>query len=280
MKAAADARPPGTARLPPAVRRALARQLHDARRTCTPLRHFSLAHPQLTVDDAYAIQREWVRLEQADGHTIRGRKVGLTARAIQVAAQIGEPVYGPLLDDTFFAAGSDIPVARFIAPRVETELAFILGARLAGPGVTPADVLAATHYVAPAVEIVDARIERFDRETGMPRRLCDAIADLASSAGVVLSEHRARPADLDLRWVGALLEKNGAIAETGLAAGVLGHPAIAVAWLANRIAREGEFLAAGDVVLAGSFTRSTPAAAGDAFRVDYGPLGMITFRFV
>ncbi len=261
-------------------RRALARMLYDARRTRTPLRHFSQAYPHMTIDDGYAIQREWVKLELADGHTIKGRKIGLTSRAMQISSQIDEPDFAPLMDDMFFAAGGDIPIARFIAPRVEVELAFILGARLAGPGVTRDDVLAATQYVAPAVEIIDARIEQFDRDTKAPRKVFDTIADFAANAGIVLSEHRARPADLDLRWVGALLEKNGVIEETGLAAGVLGHPANGVAWLANRIAPYGEALAPGDVVLAGSFTRPTPAAAGDVFRVDYGPLGIVAFRFV
>lgn len=257
----------------------LARALYDARRTRTQLRHFSRAYPQMTIDDGYAIQREWVKLEQADGRTIRGRKIGLTSRAMQQASQITEPDFAPLMDDMFFAAG-DIPADRFIAPRVEVELAFVLGAPLAGPGTTLADVLAATDHVMPAVEIIDARIEQFDRETKAPRKVFDTIADFAANAGVVPGERRIRPTDADLRWIGALLEKNGVVEETGLAAGVLNHPATGVAWLANRIAAYGESLAAGDVVLAGSFTRPTAAAAGDRFCVDYGPLGTIDFRFV
>jgi 2-oxo-hept-3-ene-1,7-dioate hydratase len=265
--------------LAPETVRALARQLHDARRTRTQVRHLSRAYPQMTIDDGYAIQREWVKLEQADGRTIRGRKIGLTSRAMQLSSQIDEPDFAPLMDDMFFAPG-DIPVDRFIAPRVEVELAFILGAPLRGPGVTRDDVLAATRFVAPAIEIIDARIEQFDRDTKAPRKVFDTIADFAANAGIVLSERRVSPAGLDLRWVGALLEKNGVVEETGLAAGVLGHPANGVAWLANRIAPYGEALSEGDVVLAGSFTRPTPAVAGDVFRVDYGPLGVVAFRFV
>ena len=265
--------------LSPDVTRELARQLYAARKARTQLRHFSRAYPQMTIADGYAIQREWVRLEEADGRVVRGRKIGLTSRAMQQASQIDEPDFAPLMDDMFFAAG-DIPIDRFIAPRVEVELAFVLGRPLAGPGVTRDDTLAATDHVLPAIEIIDARIEQFDRETKAPRKVFDTIADFAANAGVVLGPSRIRPADVDLRWVGALLEKNGTVEETGLAAGVLGHPATGVAWLANRIAPYGERLNAGDVVLAASFTRPVTAVAGDAFRVDYGPHGVVAFCFV
>lgn len=257
----------------------LARQLYEARKTRRQLRHFSQQHPQMTVDDGYAIQRAWVALEQADGRTIRGRKIGLTSRAMQQASQITEPDYAPLMDDMFFAPGGDIPIERFIAPRVEVELAFILGKPLRGPGVTLFDVLAATEYVTPAVEIIDARIEQFDRETKAPRKVFDTIADFAANAGIVLGGRPVRPDAVDLRWIGALLYRNGVIEETGLAAGVLGHPAQGVAWLADKIARHDEQLNAGDVVLAGSFTRPVTGVAGDSFHVDYGPLGAVAFRF-
>ncbi len=258
----------------------LARQLYDARKQRTPLRHFSRLHPGMTVDDGYAIQRAWVALELADGRCIKGRKIGLTSRAMQMASQIDEPDYAPLMDDMFFAAGSDIPVARFIAPRVEVELAFILGKPLKGPGVTLFDVLSATEYVTPAIEIIDARIEQFDRDTRQMRKVFDTISDFAANAGIVLGGRPVRPMDHDLRWVGAMLFKNGVIEETGLAAAVLNHPANGVAWLANKIAPHGEGLEAGQVILAGSFTRPTGAAAGDSFHVDYGPLGAVAFRFV
>ena len=257
----------------------LARQLYDARKSRRQLRHFSQQHPQMTIDDGYAIQRAWVALEQADGRVVKGRKIGLTSRAMQQASQITEPDYAPLMDDMFFAQGSDIPVERFIAPRVEVELAFVLGRPLQGPGVTLFDVLAATEYVTPAVEIIDARIEQFDRETKAPRKVFDTIADFAANAGIVLGGRPVKPDAVDLRWVGALLYKNGVIEETGLAAGVLNHPAQGVAWLADKIARHDEQLDAGDVVLAGSFTRPVTGAAGDSFHVDYGPLGAVAFRF-
>ncbi|MFT3666083.1 2-oxo-hept-4-ene-1,7-dioate hydratase [Piscinibacter sp.] len=257
----------------------LARRLYDARKTRTPLRHFSREHPGMTIADGYAIQREWVKLEIADGRRILGRKIGLTSRAMQLSSQIDEPDYAPLMDDMFFAQGGDIPVERFIAPRVEVELAFVLGRALKGPGVTLFDVLAATDYVCPALEIIDARIEQFDRETRAPRKVFDTISDFAANAGIVLGGRPVKPDALDLRWVGAMLFKNGVVEETGLAAGVLNHPANGVAWLADKIAPHDEQLNAGDVVLAGSFTRPTPAVAGDTLHADYGPLGTVSFRF-
>jgi 2-oxo-hept-3-ene-1,7-dioate hydratase len=257
--------------LPETTIATLARQLQDARKTRTALRQFSAQYPDMTIADGYAIQREWVRLELADGRRIRGRKIGLTSRAMQQAS---------LMDDMFFDQGGDIPFSRFIAPRVEVELAFVLGQALRGPGVTLFDVLAATEYVTPAIEIIDARIEQFDRETKAPRKVFDTISDFAANAGVVLGGRPVKPDAVDLRWVGALLSKNAVIEETGLAAGVLNHPATGVAWLANKIAAYDEGLNAGDIVLAGSFTRPTPAKAGDSFHVDYGPLGSVAFRFV
>jgi 2-oxo-hept-3-ene-1,7-dioate hydratase len=265
--------------LPQALVAELARRLYQARKDRRQLRHFSREHPQMTIEDGYAIQREWVRLELADGHTIKGRKIGLTSRAMQQASQITEPDYAPLMDDMFFESGADIPCERFIAPCVEVELAFVLERPLRGPGVTLSEVLSATACVTPALEIIDARIERFDRDTRAPRKVFDTIADFAANAGVVPGELRVQPGALDLRWVGALLYKNGVIEETGLAAGVLDHPATGVAWLANKIAPYGEQLDAGDLVLSGSFTRPTTAARGDALRADFGPLGSISVRF-
>ena len=266
--------------LPQQTIESLARELYQARKTRTQLRHFSKRHPQMTVEDGYAIQRAWVALELADGRRILGRKIGLTSRAMQLSSQIDEPDYAPLMDDMFFANGSEIPIERFIVPRIEVELAFILGKPLKGPDVTLFDVLSATDYVSPAIEIIDARIEQFDRETKAPRKVFDTISDFAANAGIVLGGRPVRPMDVDLRWVGALLHKNGVVEETGLAAGVLNHPANGVAWLANRLAPHDEQLNAGDVVLAGSFTRPTTAVKGDTLQADYGPLGSIALRFV
>jgi len=258
----------------------LAAELDQAEKSRQQVEHFSKRYPDMRIEDGYAISREWVRQKIAAGRTVRGHKIGLTSRAMQLSSQITEPDYGTLLDDMFFAEGSDIPFERFIAPRVEVELAFILGKPLRGPGITLYDVLAATDWVVPAIEIIDARIEQFDRHTKAPRKVFDTIADNAANAGIVLGGRPVRPDAVDLRWVSALLFKNGVIEESGVAAAVLNHPAQGVAWLANKLAPWGESLQAGEVVLGGSFTRPTPALPGDTFHADYGPLGSIAFRFV
>jgi 2-oxo-hept-3-ene-1,7-dioate hydratase len=265
--------------LDPKTLAALARELYDARKSRTQVRHFSKRHPGMSIEDGYAIQRAWVALELADGRVIKGRKIGLTSRAMQQSSQIDEPDFAPLMDDMFFVNGGDIPIQRFIAPRIEVELAFILGKPLKGPGVTLFDVLSATEWVTPAIEIIDARIEQFDRDTKAPRKVFDTISDFAANAGIVLGGRPVKPDAADLRWVGAMLFKNGMIEETGLAAAVLNHPGHGVAWLANKIAPYGEQLNAGEVILGGSFTRPTTAMAGDTFHADYGPLGAVSFRF-
>jgi 2-oxo-hept-3-ene-1,7-dioate hydratase len=266
--------------LSPELIKGLARQLYDARKSRTPLRHFSREHSGMTIADGYAIQREWVKLEMADGRRIMGRKIGLTSRAMQQSSQITEPDYAPLMDDMFFETGSDIPFEKFIAPRVEVELAFVLRENLRGPGVSLFDVLKATEYITPALEIIDARIEQFDRETKAPRKVFDTISDFAANAGVVIGGRPVRPDSVDPRWVGAMLYKNAVIEETGLAAAVLNHPATGVAWLANKLAPNDEELHAGDLVLAGSFTRPTTVVRGDVIQADYGPLGCVSMRFV
>lgn len=257
----------------------LARELHDSERTRVQVEHFSKRFPGMTIEDGYAISRAWVQLKIAEGRKPIGHKIGLTSRAMQQASQIDEPDYGTLLDDMLFAPG-DIPFERFIAPRVEVELAFILKKPLQGAGLTVDDVLDATDYVQPAIEIIDARIEQFDRHTKAMRRVQDTISDNAANAGLVLGGRKADPRTLDLPWCGAILRQNGAVEETGLAAGVQGHPAVGVAWLAGKLAPWRQSLQAGEVVLAGSFTRPVAARRGDVFDADYGPLGRFEFRFI
>ncbi|MDI3384363.1 2-oxo-hept-4-ene-1,7-dioate hydratase [Xenophilus aerolatus] len=265
--------------LPSDVIDQLAAELHASERSRVQVEHFSKRFPGMTVQDGYAISRAWVTTKLAEGRTVKGHKIGLTSRAMQIASQIDEPDYGTLLDDMFFAPG-DIPTERFIAPRVEVELAFVLKSRLEGEAVGVDDVLAATEYVQPAIEIIDARIEQFDRHTRVMRKVFDTISDNAANAGIVLGGERVRPGDVDLPWCGAVLRQNGAVEETGLAAGVQGHPAVGVAWLARKLAPWGEALLPGQVVLAGSFTRPVAAKRGDVFDADYGRLGRFEFKFV
>lgn len=263
----------------PELIQALAAELQDSEASRRQVEHFSKRFPGMTIEDGYAISRAWVALKLAQGRQVRGHKIGLTSRAMQLSSQIDEPDYGTLLDDMFFAPG-DIPADRFIAPRVEVELAFHLRQPLKGRNVGVEEVLAATESVQPAIEIIDARIEQFDRHTKAPRKVFDTISDNAANAGIILGGRRVDPRAVDLPWVGAILRQNGVVEETGLAAGVQGHPALGIAWLVQKLAPWGEGLAAGEVVLAGSFTRPVAAKRGDAFDADYGPLGRFEFRFV
>jgi 2-oxo-hept-3-ene-1,7-dioate hydratase len=259
---------------------ALARELQHAERTRVQVGQFSKRHPGMTIEDSYAIQREWMKLELAAGRSVIGHKIGLTSRAMQIASQITEPDYGTLLDSMLLRDGAEVETARFIVPRFEVEFAFILGRPLQGPGVTLFEVLRATDFVVPALELIDARIEQFDRETKAPRKVLDTIADNAANAGIVLGGRPMKPDAVDWRWAGALLFKNGVIEESGLGAAVLNHPGNGVAWLANKLAPYDEKLQVGEIVLGGSFTRPVACAAGDTFHADYGPLGSISIRFV
>jgi len=259
---------------------ALARELHQAEQSREQTRQLSLRYPEITLEDAYAIQREWVAAKIAEGRTLKGHKIGLTSKAMQASSQIDEPDYGALLDDMFFADGSDIPVDRFIVPRVEVELAFVLAKPLSGPNCTLFDVYNATDYIIPALEIIDARCHGIDPQTQRPRKVFDTISDNAANAGVVLGGRPVKPDALDLRWISALMYRNGVIEESGVAAAVLNHPANGVAWLANKLAPHDVQLQAGQIILGGSFTRPVPARKGDTFHVDYGVMGAISCRFV
>jgi 2-oxo-hept-3-ene-1,7-dioate hydratase len=259
--------------------RSCAERLDRAERTRTQIRQLSLEYPGITVEDAYAIQKEWVEIKVAAGRIVKGHKIGLTSKAMQSALNIDEPDSGILLDDMFFADGGLVPSDRFIATRVEAELAFIMEKRLMGPGCTMFDVLKATDFVVPALEILDTRIERVDAATKSTRKIFDTIADNAANAGIVLGGRPIRPLDADLRWVGALCFRNGQLEETGLAAGVLNHPATGVAWLANKIASHGLALEPGQVVLAGSFIRPIETRKGDTIQADYGPYGSVSCYF-
>src|SRR5207302_5373492 len=259
--------------------RAAAERLDRAEKTRTQIRQLSLEYPEITIEDAYAIQKTWVEIKVAAGRVVKGHKIGLTSKAMQSALSIDEPDSGILLDDMFFADGGLVPSDRFIATRVEAELAFIMEKRLAGPGCTMFDVLNATDFVVPALEILDTRVERVDPVTKSTRKIFDTIADNAANAGIVLGGRPLRPLDADLRWIGALCYRNGQLEETGLAAGVLNHPATSVAWLANKIAPLGLALEPGQVVLAGSFIRPIETRKGDTIQADFGAYGSVNCYF-
>ena len=257
-----------------------AQSLQDAEQQRIQIQSISITHPDMDLSDAYAVQQAWVDLKLAAGGRILGRKIGLTSRAMQQVMQINEPDFGTLLDDMLFDDGADIEAARFTDPRVEVELAFVLGADLIGDNLTIVDVINATDYVVPAVELIAARTHRVDPNTGKPRGVLDTISDNAANAGIVLGGRPVKPHEVDLRWVGALLYKNGVIEESGVSAAVLNHPANGILWLARRFAAHGIELKAGEVILSGSFTRPVEVAAGDVIHVDYGDLGSLTSRFV
>ncbi|MGU3575015.1 2-oxo-hept-4-ene-1,7-dioate hydratase [Brucellaceae bacterium C25G] len=257
----------------------LALRLDNAEKTKIQLRQFSQEIPELSIDDAYAIQREWLNLKLNSGRKLIGHKIGLTSKAMQYAVGINEPDYGFLLDNMLYQDGADIQTDQFISTRVEAELAFILNKRLEGPGCTIFDVLNATEYVIPALEILDTRIERLDQASGSTRKVYDTVSDNAANAALVLGGRPFKPHDIDLRWISTICMRNGQIEETGVAAGVLNNPAYGVAWLANRLAPHGVCLEPGQIILSGSFIRPIEAQKGDTFTADYGPFGTVSCHF-
>jgi len=256
----------------------MASRLEAAEKSRRQIGHFSHEHPGMTIEDGYQVQRAWIARKLAGGRKLIGHKIGLTSRAMQRSSNIDEPDYGALLDDMLFANNGEIPIARFIEPRVEVELAFVLKHRLSGPDCTISDVMDATDHIVPAIEIIDARIRRIDAETGATRKVFDTISDNAASAGLVVGGQPI-PGTVDLRWVSALIHRNGLIEDSGVAAAVLGHPALGVAWLANKLSEWDEALQPGEIVLCGSFTAPVFASPGDNFHVDFGPHGNISVRF-
>jgi 2-keto-4-pentenoate hydratase len=229
--------------------------------------------PDMTVEDAYAIQLANIARRLAAGDTIGGHKVGLSSRAMQQMMGVDEPDFGHLLDSMFIENGATVDTNRFCWPRVEIETAFRLGARLVGPDCTIDDVLAATEAVYPAIELIDSRIKNWEI------KLPDTIADNASSGALVLGDTATAVDDVDLRLVGAVLYRNGEILETGAGAAVLGHPGASVAWLVNKLAGFGTALEPGHVILPGSCTRAVDVHPGDEVVAEFGTLGTVTVRF-
>jgi 2-oxo-hept-3-ene-1,7-dioate hydratase len=256
-----------------ADRKRAADTIIEAQTTRQQATQLSVTFPNINFEDAYAISTEVAKRRMTAGEKLIGHKVGLTSKAMQASSQIDEPDYGYLFENMMVADGAKVPHENYCAPRVEIELAFVLGKPLKGPGLGLTDVLRATEYVVPAIEIVDARMVN-------PRKIFDTISDNGAAAGIVVGGRPVGPMDIDLRWVGGLMYRNSEIEETGVAAGVLGHPAMGVAWLANKLGSLGTPLEAGHLVLAGSFTRVVWAQKGDTIRADFGSLGSISLQFV
>ena len=258
---------------------AAAESLDQAERTRVQTGLLSLKHPQMTMDDSYAIQSAWVQKKIAGGRKPIGWKIGLTSKAMQYALNINIPDSGVLFDDMIFEDGATVPADRFIQPRIEAEIAFVMKAPLKGPNVSIFDVLNATDYVTPALEILDTRILRVDPDTKKARTIVDTISDNAANAGIVTGRRAVRPDQIDMRWMGAIVSRNAEVEETGLGAGVLNQPARGIAWLANRLSRYGDGIEAGQIVLAGSFIRPIEARHGDTINADFGPYGSVSLYF-
>ena len=252
----------------------LAELLFNAEQSSDPVPPLTDRFPDMTDADAYEVQQEVIRKRIQGGRRVVGKKVGLTSLAMQQMLGVGEPDYGVVLDDMTIADGSTFEAARLLQPRVEPEIAFILERGLKGPGVTAVQVLAATRFVVPAIEIIDSRVRDWKI------KLCDTIADNASSARIVLGNAPKQVHQVDLRLVGMVLEKNGEVVQTGAGAAALGHPANAVAWLANAIGAYGVALEPGEVIMPGAVSGAVDVARGDHIRVSFDGLGTVSARFV
>jgi len=254
-------------------RRRAAQEILRAEQERVAVPQLSRTFPHMEIEDAYRVQDLWAEARIAKGARMIGHKIGLTSRAMQMASKMTEPDYGRILDDAMYNDGAQIHADTFLKPRIEVELAFIMGEDLEGPGTRTYDVLRATEFVLPALEIIDYRTE-------VPRAIVDTIADNAAFGAIVVGGRTIRPMDVDLRWIGATLSKNGIIEESGVSAAVMGHPAAGIAWLVNKLHGVGAKLQRGQIVLGGSFTRPVDIAKGDVIHADYGPLGAIGVSFL
>ena len=255
------------------IRDQLAADLAQAERSREPIAPLTEAHPGIDVVDAYEIQLINIRQRVAEGARIVGHKVGLSSLAMQQMMGVDEPDYGHLLDDMQVFEDTPVKAGRFLYPRVEVEVGFILSADLPGAACTEDDVLAATAALVPSIELIDTRI------TDWKIALCDTIADNASSAGFVLGAARVAPRDIDVTAIDAVLTRNGEVVAEGRSDAVLGNPVTAVAWLARKVESFGVRLRKGDVVLPGSCTRAFDARAGDEFVADFTGLGSVRLAF-
>jgi 2-oxo-hept-3-ene-1,7-dioate hydratase len=254
-------------------RRQAAEAILKAERDRVPCPQLSTTFPDMEIADAYRVQDLWAEARIANGARVAGHKIGLTSRAMQMASKITEPDYGRILDDALFNDGAQIKTETFIKPRLEVELAFIMGEDLSRPDCRVHDVMRATEFVVPALEIIDYRTE-------VPRAIVDTIADNAAFGAIVMGGRTIRPFDVDIRWIGATLSQNGIIEESGVSAAIMGHPAAGIAWLVNKLHAVGVSLKRGQIVLGGSFTRPVDIKKGDVIHADYGPLGAIGVSFI
>lgn len=236
-------------------------------------------HPAMTMADAYAIQAAWVAMKRDRGDVQTGWKIGLTSKAMQAALSIDIPDSGVLLRSMAFADGATIPAGRFIQPRIEAEIAFVMKHDVDPQHVTPQTLLEATDHIAPVLEILDTRIFRQDPVSGRLRTVLDTISDNAANGGYVLGTPFRGFRDHDLRWIGAIVARDGEVEETGLGAGVLGDPLVSLAWLCKRLALYGSRVEAGQIILSGSFIRPIEAPSGVHIHADFGVLGTIECRF-
>lgn len=236
-------------------------------------------YPEMGMDDAYAVQNAIHRAKSELGQNVVGWKIGLTSKAMQNALNISIPDSGILFEEMVFEHGSVVPEGRFIQPRIEAEIAFVMKSAIGGSEVTREDVLAATDYVAPSIEILDTRIVRVDPQTRLPRTVLDTISDNAANAGVVLGPQKHAVDDFDLRWVGAIASRNGEVEETGLGAGVLNDPVESVVWLARRMAQYDQSIEPGQIILSGSFIRPVECPPQTEFHADFGPFGAVALSF-
>ena len=251
---------------------AKARALYDARRTRVPIPPFTDDDPSLGMADGYAIQRELVELLLADGDRIVGHKVGLTSKPMQKMVGVDSPDYGPVLASTIYRDGDTIPAGRFIAPKIEAEIVFVIGERLEGPGVTVTQAHAAIAGAVAAMEIVDSRIADWRI------KLADTVADLASNGAMATSSRIVPITDIDTRLVGMTLTRNGELIDTGAGAAALGDPVAVVAWLANVLGGDGVALEPGHLIMTGALHAAVPMTPGDVFRAEFDRLGPITVR--
>ena len=258
---------------------AAAADLLNAEKTGEQIGLLTLRHPEMGMDDAYEVQNAIYRAKLAEGRKVIGWKIGLTSKAMQYALNIDIPDSGILFDDMAFANGATVPAGRFIQPRIEAEIAFVMKSAVGGENVTREDIIAATDFVAPSIEILDTRIQRVDPETGKARTVYDTISDNAANAGIVLGDERHAIDAFDLRWVGAMAFRNGEIEETGLGAGVLNDPVESVVWLARRMAQYGQSIEPGQVILSGSFIRPVECPSGTHIEADFGDFGAVSIRF-